>query len=95
MSSLTLRLVAATILVVVTALPVAAQSPTPQQPAPEALAREAIDKLMQALSLAIQNFPQYEMPRLNERGDIIIRRVNPPSAPKPSEVPRNDDETRT
>jgi hypothetical protein len=94
MSSLTLRLVAALFLVAAAALPVAAQAPAPQQPAPEALAREAIDKLMQALSLAIQNFPQYEMPRLNERGDIIIRRVNPP-APKPSEVPRNDDETRT
>jgi hypothetical protein len=75
-------------------LPAAAQSPAPQQPAPEALAREAIDKLMQALALAIQNLPQYEMPRLNERGDIIIRRVNPP-APKPSDVPRSDDETRT
>ena len=94
MSTLTLRLAAAVFLVAAAALPAAAQSPAPQQPAPEALAREAIDKLMQALALAIQNLPQYEMPRLNERGDIIIRRINPP-APKPNAAPQSDDETRT
>lgn len=70
--------------------------PPPAQNSPEALAREAIDKLMQALSMAIQNLPQYEMPRLNERGDIIIRRVNPPAPKKPGQrPPLADDEDRT
>jgi hypothetical protein len=76
------------------ASPVLAQTPPAPQNSPETLARDAIDKLMQALSMAIQNLPQYEMPRLNERGDIIIRRINPP-APKPSDKPPSDDETKT
>lgn len=60
---------------------------------PGVLAREAIDKLMRALSGIIENLPQYAMPEMNERGDIIIRRINPRAEkPRPSESP---DETRT
>ena len=78
------------------AMPARAQTPPPAQNSPETLAREAIDKLMQALSMAIQNLPQYEMPRLNERGDIIIRRINPPAPKKPGQrPPLGDDEDRT
>jgi hypothetical protein len=86
---------AAVVLVVSAASPARAQTPPPAQNSPEALAREAIDKLMQALSMAIQNLPQYEMPRLNERGDIIIRRINPPPPKKPGQRPLADDEDRT
>ncbi len=70
------------------------QPPAPQQEEdPGVLAREAIDKLMRALSSVIQNLPQYAMPEMNERGDIIIRRINPRAEqPPPSETP---DETRT
>jgi hypothetical protein len=82
-------------LAVSAAIPAHAQTPPPAQNSPEALAREAIDKLMQALSMAIQNLPQYEMPRLNERGDIIIRRINPPPPRKPGDRPLADDEDRT
>jgi hypothetical protein len=82
-------------LAVAAASPAHAQTPPPAENSPEALAREAIDKLMQALSMAIQNFPQYEMPRLNERGDIIIRRINPPAPKKPGDRPQSDDETKT
>ncbi len=70
-----------------------AQPPAEQQDDPGTLAREAVDKLMRALSSAIQNLPQYAMPELNERGDIIIRRLNP-RAEKPR-PPDNPDETRT
>jgi hypothetical protein len=95
MSSQTLRLVAAAVLALtMAAWPAGAQTPPQAQTSPETLAREAIDKLMQALAVAIQNLPQYEMPRLNERGDIIIRRINPPSG-KPADKPLPDDETRT
>jgi hypothetical protein len=70
-------------------------APQAEQQEPGALAREAIDKLMRALSLAIENLPQYAMPELNENGDIIIRRINPRAEkPRPT-APKNPDETRT
>ena len=71
-----------------------APAPPPEEDRPAALAREAIDKLMRALSLAIENLPQYAMPELNENGDIIIRRLNP-RATKPRPKPQSPDETRT
>ncbi len=40
----------------------------------EDMAREAIEQLMRALELMIDSIPQYEMPEINEDGDIIIRR---------------------
>jgi len=72
------------------------QAPTPpQDDRPGALAREAIDKLMRALSLAIENLPQYAMPELNDNGDIIIRRLNPRAEKPRPRAPGNPDETRT
>jgi len=64
----------------------AQQGPAPRDEAPAEQAREAIEKLLRALSQAIANLPQYEAPTMNERGDIIIRRKNPP-APKTPEPP--------
>ena len=40
----------------------------------EDMAREAIEQLLRALELMIQSIPQYEMPEIEENGDIIIRR---------------------
>ena len=40
----------------------------------EDMAREAIEQLMRALELMIDSIPQYEMPEIEENGDIIIRR---------------------
>ena len=79
------------------ALPAYAQSqpPSPQEERPGALARDAIDKMMRALQLAIENLPQYSMPELNENGDIIIRRINPRAEKPRPRVPDNPDETRT
>ncbi len=50
----------------------------------EEMAREAIEKLMRALELMIESIPQYEMPEINEDGDIIIRRKrrSPPEEPE-------------
>jgi hypothetical protein len=78
--------------------PVLAQSPTPppgpQTEEPSALAREAIEKMMRALSIVIENLPQYALPEMNERGDIIIRRLNP-RAEQPRRTPDTPDGTRT
>ncbi len=56
----------------------------------ERMAREALEQLMRALELMIQSIPQYEMPEINEDGDIIIRRKRPPrrEAPDPPEIDR-------
>ncbi len=40
----------------------------------EEMAKEAIGQLMRALELMIESIPQYELPEINEDGDIIIRR---------------------
>ncbi len=40
----------------------------------EEMAKEAIGQLMRALELMIDSIPQYELPEINEDGDIIIRR---------------------
>ena len=62
----------------------------------EEMAREAMEQLMHALEMFIQSIPQYEMPELNEHGDIIIRRKRwpdgePDVAPADPEV----DSTKT
>jgi hypothetical protein len=73
--------------------PAAAQTqpPSPQESTPEALLRSGIENLLRALGLALQNLPQYEMPQMNEYGDIVIRRVNPL---KPRPVPPAEEGTR-
>jgi hypothetical protein len=91
-------------LLVVGAMPAAQaqQSPVPAWPPqsdspggnPGALASAALEQLIRALGLALQNVPQYEMPAVNERGDIIIRRSNPPLRPT-DRAPTDPDEART
>lgn len=71
------------------------QTQAPKDESPGALARDAIDKMMRALQLAIDNLPQYAAPELNDNGDIIIRRLNPRAdKPRPRQ-PDSPDETRT
>ncbi len=41
---------------------------------PGALVSDGIERLMRALEAFIDMIPQYEMPEINENGDIIIRR---------------------
>jgi hypothetical protein len=97
--TLSVRALAVTLALAAGATPALAQAQAPAPPEsqqPGALARDAIDKLMRALSLAIENLPQYAMPELNENGDIVIRRINPRAEkPKPPRAPGNPDETRT
>jgi len=63
--------------------PVFAEPQTPQEQASE-LARQGMEKLMQALQLMITHIPQYEAPIVNEHGDIIIKRKNP-QKPRPDQ----------
>lgn len=70
--------------------PVLAQTQSPNERAAD-LARQGMEKLMQALQLMIQHIPQYEPPVINDNGDIIIKRKPPRGAePKPKgETERN------
>lgn len=49
----------------------------------EDMAREAIEQLMRALELMIDSIPQYELPEINDDGDIIIRRKRRAPRPEP------------
>ena len=60
---------------------------------PEEMARDGIERLLRALEAFIDMIPQYEMPVINEDGDIIIRRKHDPET-----LPDEDldvDETQT
>ena len=58
----------------------------------EDMAREAIEQLMRALELMIDSIPQYELPEINDNGDIIIRRKRREPRPEPG-VPEIDETT--
>ena len=98
-----LRIVALAAGLGLAALPAFAEDGTrpgpPREPVPDALGRIALEALLQALGQALSAVP-YAMPEVNERGDIIIRRVEP-RAEVPRPVPRQrprppaDDETST
>tara|TARA_B100000212_G_C27237126_1_gene474190 strand:+ start:542 stop:805 length:264 start_codon:yes stop_codon:yes gene_type:complete len=60
--------------------PTGVDAQTPKENAQE-LAHEGIKNLMQALQLMIDHIPQYELPVLNENGDIIIKRKYPHEMP--------------
>lgn len=51
----------------------AAAEPSQRERAEE-FARQGIERLMQALDLLMESIPQYELPFVDENGDIIIRR---------------------
>lgn len=59
----------------------------------EQLAHDAMERLLRAIELFLQSIPQYEMPEVNEHGDIIIRRKRRPE-PTEEEAPETDS-TRT
>ena len=56
----------------------------------EELAREAVQRLLQALELLMLSIPQFEAPVLNENGDIIIRRRRPGPKADPEREPPGD-----
>ena len=74
-------------------------APAPAQEVPpaelegaEELAREGVQRLIQALELLLMAIPQYDPPVLNENGDIIIRRRNPRHEGEPEPAPPADAE---
>lgn len=79
---------------VLCAVPAFAQTATPIPPqadSPEAIARDGIAKLLQALKLFVDNLPQYAALEIDAQGNIVIRRLNPPTARRDTPPPRDDD----
>ena len=62
--------------------------------APGELAREGLAKMLQALNKLIESVPQFEMPEINENGDIILRRKRPEAAPQPQPNQPNQPDKR-
>jgi len=59
----------------------------------EEFARQGMERLMQALDLLMESIPQYELPFVDENGDIIIRRrrgADPKNPPPKSSAPEVD-----
>lgn len=79
--------------------PKPAPAPAPANPsAPAELAREGMAKILQALEKLLESVPQYQMPEIDENGDIILRRKRPetPVPPAPSSpAPNQPDSTKT
>ena len=57
------------------------------------MAREAIEQLLRAPELMIESIPQYELPEVNEDGDIIIRRKRRQERETPGEPEPEVEET--
>lgn len=81
-----LAIAIAALVVGVGAMPVQAGEPTPpstrsQGEAEQAL-REGVDSIFRALNSLMRSVPQYEMPELQDNGDIIIRRKKRHGAPQ-------------
>ena len=55
----------------------------------EDMAREGMMRIMRALELLMQSIPQYDLPEVNENGDIIIRRKRP-SDDEPRDTPETE-----
>ncbi len=59
----------------------AGRSAAAESQSPSELAREGVAKMLEAFNKFVDSMPQYEMPQLNENGDIILRRKRPEPAP--------------
>ena len=78
--------------------PVFAQSPNAspnapgnQEPSGTELTLEGLAKLMRGLQRMVEELPRYNLPEINENGDIIIRRIDPnanPEQPRPPVSPQ-------
>ena len=80
-----LRPLVLSLFLIFAAPPVALTGAESEDDSASELAREGVETLMRALEALIDEIPLYEMPELNEDGDIIIRRKR-----KTDEAPPED-----
>lgn len=70
------------------------QEPSDRERAEE-LAREGMERIMRALEMIMESIPQYELPEVNEHGDIIIRRKRPSEKEEPAKPDEEPETTDT
>ncbi len=63
--------------------------PAEPESRPEAMLDKLVDQLITTLQGLLQAIPQYELPEINEHGDIIIRRKRPDDG---SDLPAGESE---
>lgn len=78
-------LTAAVLALALAAAPAAAQSEDKSQQ-PGEMAREGIERLMNAIETFVQSLPQYGVPRIDEEGNIVIPRLDK-ADPQPEKTP--------
>ncbi len=61
----------------------------------EEMAREGMERIMRALEMFMGSIPQYELPEVNEHGDIIIRRKRNFEEPEPKAPKEEPDAAET
>ncbi len=61
----------------------------------EDMAREGVERIMRALELFMDSIPQYELPEINEHGDIIIKRKRGHEKRKPDKPESEPDAADT
>lgn len=54
-----------------------------EQGSPEEMAREGVERLMDALETFLSSIPQYGVPYVDEDGNIVIPRLNQPDDEEP------------
>lgn len=63
------------------------QPPSPPGCAADQLLCDAIQRLVDALGQVIENVPRYAPPEIDNDGNIILRRLNPPAPAPPRPLP--------
>jgi hypothetical protein len=56
-------------------------TPAGQEPSGTQLTLEGLGKLMLGLQRMVEELPRYNLPEINENGDIIVRRIDPHDQP--------------
>lgn len=75
--------------------PALAAGEEPESDDPGELARDGLERLMRAFEVFIDMIPQYEMPEIDENGDIIIRRKRESEPPPEPDAESDVDQTQT
>lgn len=75
--------------------PAHAADEPPADQSPGELAREGMDRMLEAITRLIQMIPQYDAPEILDNGDILIRRRHPEGEEGKEETPPDVVETNT
>src|SRR5688572_15554811 len=58
-----------------------------QEPSGTQLTLEGLEKLLLGLQRMVEDLPRYNLPEINENGDIILRRIDPHKKPEQPMTP--------